>query len=127
GFADNRCVLIDETNGAVVEGVDDCTGIDPKQMVKRGAEAFNFVEGVGDVLALAVCRPDDTAAPEATAGAESELSVIPVIAASARAGAALRLAAHFAQGENDGRVEQAALVEVFQERGQSDIEHRNLL
>src|SRR5437867_1188447 len=96
-------------------------------MIQRRAEALDLVEAIDNLLAFAIGGADDAAAPEAAAGRQDELGVIPVIAARVGARATLRFAAHLAQREDDRGIEQAALIEIFEQGGESDVEHRNLL
>src|SRR5690606_29630040 len=108
-FLDNWGLFRDELDWAVAGRVDDRGGIDTEEMEQRRAEAFDLVEVVGDLLAELVGCADDAAAFEAAAGREDELGVIPMVAAGVLIRAALRLAAHFAEGEDNRRIEHAAL------------------
>src|SRR5262245_14466211 len=96
-------------------------------MIERAAEALDLVELVCHLLAELVGRADNAASLEAAAGGQHELGIVPVVAASVLVGAALGLAPHLAEGEDDRCVEQAALIEVLQQGGEARVEHWDLL
>src|SRR5690242_17747894 len=71
-FADDGGFFRDQFHGAVVGGVDDGVRVDAEQVIQRVAEAFYFVERIGDLFALAVGCADDGAAFEPTTRGEHE-------------------------------------------------------
>ena len=109
--------------------VDDGLRVDAEGVVDR-REQFGGVHGValrggGGLVGLAV----DVAALDAGAADDARVAIRPVVAAvgtvvvAAGADAAFRAAAEFAEGDDEGFAEEAALVEVFKERAQALIEH----
>src|SRR5688572_30795038 len=127
GFADWKSILHDSPKnlpdrppavrragrpaGAVV---DRDVGIDAERFVDRGDHVAWADRAILHIRGLAVRFADDRAAADAAAGEPHAVAIGPVIAAAVAVDA--RRAAHFAHDDDERLVEQAAGLQVFQQR-----------
>lgn len=102
---------------------DESVGIDPEEMEGGGEEILGRDGRLSDFAADLIALADDPSPGDTSAGEEAGVDLGPVFAAGTGRGAVdLGGASVFADAEDEGFVEHAALVEVFYECGEGMVE-----
>src|SRR5262249_12745443 len=118
-FGDGFAGLVDEPDGTFA-GVVDLRAVDAEECGEGGEEIGDGDGGAGDLLATLVGLADDLGGTDAAAGEEGTPSLGEV--AAAVRGRDLRSAAELAHPHEEGLGEEAAVLEVVEERGHGGVE-----